>query len=275
MRKKTSFNNVVLPFAGLIIVVFSAVAVSILTKLGNVSSEGTTPDLVTANEINLKSALHTEPGSARVEEKLDLLIGEIEKMKLDIERIKNLEPYDSAGLVQGARQQERSVYNLSELYQEFANSPEKLNALAEYSESLTFQREVMANEFFEAQEVDDVWSQEAASYLELSVTSDLAAVGAQVSHSDCRVGVCKVAFNIPKSATDSPDGEMALQHDVLISISKKFPRSRLSTSSTGSDIRIEGYVTDDQTSIPEPDHILSDGRITEDELALVLANVGR
>ena len=221
------------------------------------------------------SASSEEVSMRKLQNQLGHLIAEIGAIKLELQELKN-NPLsaDDVSLFDGGTVAGTDLLNI---YQQIKMDPTLQAKVQSYYQDVNEQELIVRETFFNDKEFDDDWSSDAVSYLDESIYSDqhLAKSAAQLSSSDCKVGVCKVEFNIPIAEGSTEYDKSELEHHLLVSISKKFPRASLGRKMVGSNMVFSGYIMDENTTLPEADHILSDGRITQDEIAVLNSILGR
>lgn len=143
----------------------------------------------------------------------------------------------------------------SSLMSEISLDPVKQEKINDYIKSLQEKDYKDTELYFDSLEVDEAWSNDAQSYLDNAVVTASESSGirnGQFSSSDCKGGMCKISFQAPVAVRS--DGsrveQFEFEHDFLVSMSKKFPRSRLATRKSGDSFVVEGFISDSNTMMP-------------------------
>jgi len=144
---------------------------------------------------------------------------------------------------------------LEAVFREVSNDSEKMQRVLKYHQDARNAAMEETDTFFDnLADVDPAWSSESTSYLNeamlISASAGLAA--GQFKTSECKGNVCKIEFYAPVDPLDSGGSDkFTIENEFVITVGKKFPRSRFSTRQGDGGIVIEGYLADRSVRFPE------------------------
>lgn len=161
------------------------------------------------------------------------------------------------------------------LISEISLDPAKQAKINDYARSLREKDYQETELYFDSLEVDEAWSNDAQSYLDNAVVTASESSGVrngQFSSSECKGGMCKISFQAPVAVRS--DGshveQFEFEHDFLVSMSKKFPRSRLATRKSGDSFVVEGFISDGNTSMPSNMSDMQNSGFTVEQVRAIL-----
>ena len=134
-----------------------------------------------------------------------------------------------------------------------------------YLNDIGAQREAETEHLFNSRSEDVEWSNEANDFLSQKLKSTNYH-SSTLDHVECRKSICKVEF----SADWDESVDSGIQEtEILLELSDEFPNTRLSQSIENGRVKYSGYLTDGSVELPEAQHFLSDGRLSQDELETI------
>ena len=229
------------------------------------------PQTLADNRVSLEAKVN------RLENNLKTMSSDLQNIRvLNEELMKQLElaaesSGDENAVVDVAGYEFVGQGDLSEITQILKTDQSAQATVSTYFETALLQRDRETDLLFESIPENPEWSGEASNFLSQQLTSE-GAVPDAVSHLDCRDAICKVEFSMQLDDELDPGIQ---ESAMLIRLSKKFPKSRLSQTIENGRVLYSGYLLERSVKLPEEQHYLSDGRLTSSELQEIQSLLGR
>jgi len=220
----------------------------------NGDSEITSTVVSRSNEAGLGS-------SSQSDVTLTDLYSEIVKMRTDLDTLKatvsEIEQSPSASSNNASIEGESNPQGLGELARYYFDDPEAVALkLAPYLDQQQVDVAEQTERYFAAlPDTDSAWSEEAQIFINESlVNPELEKIATtQVNEASCKAGVCKVDISLTNNnGSEFSDEELfEAENRMLVSLSEKFPNSRLRQIEKDGQISFQGYMSDGSVTLPE------------------------